>query len=104
MTSPGAIRVTLLVVYTPQLEECRKFYAGLGLAFTTEQHGRGPVHFAAILADGAVFELYPSTPRHQTNTLRLGLAIEGNAADPPLDKGHHQVTDPDGRTVEVLAS
>lgn len=104
MTSPGPIRVTLLVLYTPQLEECRNFYARLGLAFTTEQHGHGPEHFAAVLADGTVFELYPSTPGRQTNTLRLGLAIEGNAASPPLDKGHHQVTDPDGRTVEVLAS
>jgi hypothetical protein len=103
MTGPSASRLTLLVLYTPQLGECRDFYAGLGLAFTAEQHGRGPAHYAAVLADGTVLELYPSRPGRQTDILRLGLAIEGGAANPPLDKGRHQLADPDGRVVEVHA-
>ncbi|MEU9111006.1 glyoxalase/bleomycin resistance/dioxygenase family protein [Streptomyces sp. NPDC048483] len=103
MTGPSAIRVTLLVLYTPQLEECRKFYAGLGLTFMAEQHGQGPEHYAAVLADGTVFELYPSRPGRQTDALRLGLAIDGGTANPPLATGRHQVTDPDGRTVEIDA-
>ena len=103
MAGSGEARVTLLVLYTPQLEECRNFYAGLGLAFTAEQHGRGPAHYAAVIADGTVFELYPSRPGRQVSSLRLGIAIEGSAASPPFDKGHHQVTDPDGRTVEIDA-
>jgi catechol 2,3-dioxygenase-like lactoylglutathione lyase family enzyme len=44
MTSPSVTRVTLLVLYTPQLEECRDFYTRLGLAFAAEQHGHGPAH------------------------------------------------------------
>ena len=104
MAGSGEARVTLLVLYTPQLEECRNFYTGLGLAFAAEQHGHGPAHYAAVLADGTVFELYPSRPGRQTETLRLGFAIEGKAANPPLDEGRHQLTDPDGRTVEVHAS
>lgn len=103
MTEPSAIRVTLLVIYTPQLEECRAFYTALGLAFTAEQHGQGPAHYAAVLGDGTVFELYPSRPGRQTDTLRLGLAVPGSAANPPLAPGRHQLKDPDGRTVEIQA-
>ena len=104
MTDPDATRVTLLVLYTPKLEECRIFYARLGLAFTAEQHERGPAHYAAVLADGTVFGLYPSRPGKQTGILRLGIAIGGYAATPPLKKGTRRVTDPDGRTVEIRAT
>jgi catechol 2,3-dioxygenase-like lactoylglutathione lyase family enzyme len=103
MTGPNPIRVTLLVLYTSQLEECRAFYAGLGLDFVAEQHGQGPRHHAAVLADGTVLELYPARPGRLTGALRLGLAVDGAAADPPLDAGHHQLIDPDGRVVEIHA-
>ena len=104
MTGPSTIRMTLLVLYTTQLEECRRFYASLGLGFTAERHGQGPEHYAAVLTDGTVFELYPAQPGRQTSTLRLGLAIEASTAVPPLSTGRHQLTDPDGRTVEIHAS
>ena len=34
----------LIVVYTDKLEQCREFYAQLGLEFVPEQHGSGPEH------------------------------------------------------------
>lgn len=102
MSGPSTIRMSLLVLYTSQLEECRDFYAGLGLTFTAERHGQGPEHYAAVLADGTVFELYPARPDRRTAALRLGLAVEGSTTDPALGPGRHQVTDPDGRTVEIL--
>ncbi|KQV13652.1 hypothetical protein [Kitasatospora sp. Root107] len=103
MTGSNSIRMTLLVLYTPQLEECRRFYTSLGLAFTAERHGRGPEHYAAVLPDGTVLELYPARPGRRTHALRLGLAVPGDITDPPLGPGRHQLTDPDGRIVEILA-
>jgi len=104
MTDSNSARVTLLVLYSPQLEKCRSFYESLGLSFTAERHGQGPEHYAAVLAGGAVFELYPARPGRRTDVLRLGLAIDGTTAAPPLAHGHHLLTDPDGRTVEVHAT
>lgn len=104
MTIPTTIRATPLVLYTPQLEECHHFYSDLGLAFTAEQHGQGPRHYAAVLADGAVFEIYPARPERQTGALRLGVAIIGAAATPALTPGRHLLTDPDGRTIEIHAN
>lgn len=101
--TPGAARVTLLVLYTLRLEECLRFYGDLGLVFTAERHGRGPAHHAAVLGDGTVFELYPAGPDRRTDALRLGLAVDGVAARPPLAPGHHRRVDPDGRVVEIDA-
>lgn len=103
MTGPSPIRVNLLVIYTPHLEACRGFYASLGLVFTAEQHGLGPEHYAAMLADGTVFELYPDRSDRRTGALRVGLVVEGASVRPPLHSGLHLLTDPDGRTVEVHA-
>ncbi|MCP3818468.1 glyoxalase/bleomycin resistance/dioxygenase family protein [Streptomyces sp. A3M-1-3] len=83
MTDQSVIRVTLLVLYSPQLEECRRFYRGLGLSFTAERHGQGP--------------------EQRTGALRLGLAVNESTITPALAPGRHVLTDPDGRTVEVTA-
>ncbi|MFF4418226.1 glyoxalase/bleomycin resistance/dioxygenase family protein [Streptosporangium sp. NPDC001559] len=98
-----APRSTLIVIYTPALEACRAFYASLGLELRGERHGTGPAHYAAVLGDGTVFEIYPSSPRRTTGALRLGftvdpgLTLDGTALTP----GRHLFHDPDGRTVEV---
>lgn len=105
VTSPNAIRMNLLVLYTLRLDECRAFYAALGLTFTAEQHGQGPKHYAAIFEGGTVFELYPARPgRPPTDALRLGLAVAGKAATPELAPGRHLRTDPDCRTIEIHAT
>lgn len=102
-TDPSSVRATLLVLYSARLEECRAFYRGLGLNFTAEQHGEGPKHYAAVLADGMVFELYPARADRESGALRLGFAITvtGATVTPPLAPGRHGLTDPDGRPVEV---
>nr|WP_236568124.1 MULTISPECIES: glyoxalase/bleomycin resistance/dioxygenase family protein [unclassified Nocardiopsis] len=100
---PPLPRAALLVLYTARLRECRDFYAALGLEFVPERHGRGPEHHAAELPGGVVFEIYPSAADRATGRVRLGLAVEGRRAAPPLEPGRHLLTDPDGRTVEVNA-
>ncbi|MEU6408554.1 glyoxalase/bleomycin resistance/dioxygenase family protein [Microbispora sp. NPDC046933] len=97
-------RVTLLVLYTDRLEECQAFYGALGVEFTRERHGRGPQHYAAVLADGTVFELYPATTGRRTGAVRLGLHVDGATTQPRLGPGRHLLTDPDGRVVEIQAS
>ncbi|WP_017612932.1 VOC family protein [Nocardiopsis salina] len=94
-------RVSLVVLYTEHLEECRAFYAALGVPLVPEQHGTGPEHYAAELGK-TVVELYPAAGR-PTGRARLGLDVEAAETDPPLAPGRHLLTDPDGRTVDVLA-
>ncbi|MFI0787691.1 VOC family protein [Streptomyces lydicus] len=98
--------IGLVVLYTERLQECRDFYSGLGLTFAREKHGAGPEHYAAVLGEGVVLELYPaSSARPATGSLRLGLVVRAKdavAAGPAQPTGRQIVTDPDGRTVEVL--
>ncbi|WP_240804196.1 VOC family protein [Streptomyces sp. A0592] len=88
----------MLVIYTARLEECRGFYAGLGLDLVREKHGTGPDHYAATFAGGGVLELYPATRRPETGYMRLGLTAPPNSAG-GRPAGRHTLTDPDGRTV-----
>ncbi|MFE9462617.1 VOC family protein [Streptomyces virginiae] len=90
--------IDLLVIYTTRLEECRAFYAGLGLDLVPEKHGDGPDHYAAAFADGGVLELYPATRRPGSGYLRLGLTAPAPATG-GRTPGRHTLTDPDGRTV-----
>ncbi|WP_017573890.1 VOC family protein [Nocardiopsis halotolerans] len=94
-------RATLLVVYTDRVEECRAFYAGLGLRFVRERHGSGPEHHAAELPGGMVLEIYPATPERSTGAVRLGFTVAGDRATPPLEPGRRVLTDPDGRKVDL---
>jgi hypothetical protein len=55
------------------------FYEALGLTFTEEQHGAGPVHFACE-QEGFVIELYPGVPAHplarqDAGALMLGFQV-----------------------------
>jgi catechol 2,3-dioxygenase-like lactoylglutathione lyase family enzyme len=95
------MRSSMLVVYTTRLEDCREFYTGLGLEFRPEKHGSGPCHFAAVLEDGCVFELYPASAGNTTGKLRMGFDLAGPQSDPPLEPGTHVRHDPDGRVVEL---
>ncbi|MFF5212745.1 VOC family protein [Streptosporangium sp. NPDC000396] len=98
---PGAavpMRANLLVIYSSRIEDCRDFYGSLGLDFRAEQHGNGPRHYAAVLPDGLVVEIYPAAAAGATGALRLGFAVEGL---PGHAAGRHVLRDPDGRAVEV---
>lgn len=94
------VRVGLLVVYSEQVEACRDFYASLGLDLVREQHGCGPVHYAAELAGGLVLEIYPASAERSTGRVRLGLVVPSSSQ---LPDGEHELTDPDGRTIVVTA-
>ncbi|MFB4300980.1 glyoxalase/bleomycin resistance/dioxygenase family protein [Actinomadura sp. NTSP31] len=95
------MRSALTVIYTTRLEECRAFYAGLGLHLHPERHGSGPAHYAAVLDEGVVFELYPAGAGEPTGRLRLGFTTR---TAPTLEPGRHVLQDPDGRAVEVTVT
>jgi catechol 2,3-dioxygenase-like lactoylglutathione lyase family enzyme len=88
------VRTNLLVIYTTRVEECRDFYTSLGMNLQSEQHGTGPRHYAAELADGTVFEIYPAAQGQETGRLRLGFTLTGVP-------DRRVLRDPDGRAVEV---
>ncbi|MGQ0575993.1 MAG: VOC family protein [Pseudonocardia sp.] len=90
---------TLLVIYTDRLNACRKFYSDLGLPLVREQHGQGPVHYAAVLPSGLVLELYPAGRGDATGRIRLGFDVAASS----LAAGEHLLSDPDGRTVAIRA-
>ncbi|GHH73753.1 hypothetical protein GCM10018793_13040 [Streptomyces sulfonofaciens] len=94
--------VSLIVIHTDRLDECRRFYADTGLPLSRERHGSGPEHYAAVLDGGVVLELYPTGRRAATGYLRIGLTVATeHSAFPP---GRHTLTDPDGRTVDLTVA
>jgi len=95
-------RISLIVLYANDIQTCRIFYEDLGLDFVAERHEKGPEHFASVLADGGVLEIYPSGGRGPTGSLRIGLTVpHGLPKDHRLTVGTHRLRDPDNRTVEV---
>lgn len=96
------------------LQASRTFYEALGLDFIEEQHGTGPLHYAATIG-ATVLELYPA--RDETALpVRLGLAVDGiqrrlraaAAAGGRLlsesSSGGFVMEDPDGVKVELRES
>lgn len=72
MTSP---RLNLQVIRSTEPARTVSFYEMLGLRFQEEQHGRGPIHWAAEL-DALVMEVYPAqSPDEVDHTTRLGFSV-----------------------------
>src|SRR5438128_2502142 len=109
----------LLTIRASDVKRTVRFYAGLGLRFVPEQHGNGPVHFAAS-CEGLVFEIYPLRPGDvPIRSMRLGFRVEnlalaiesvleagGTLEAPPssTERGQRSVVvDPEGHKVELLA-
>jgi predicted enzyme related to lactoylglutathione lyase len=108
----------LLVLRTSQLERLRRFYQLLGIDFTEEQHGTGPLHFTGQVGI-TVIELYPhaSEGNFVDSSLRLGFSMtnldetiqalkkDGIAivSEPKATAwgARAVVRDPDGRSVEL---
>ena len=112
--SPQAL--SLLVVYSDDLERASRFYRVLGLDLVAEQHGKGPRHFSCQVGP-TLFELYPAGERQTSGTLRFGLAVSDvdsvvsiaaehggsivtAAVDSPWGR-RAVVADPDGNRVEL---
>ncbi len=108
--------LSLLVLRAADLEQTRRFYEALGLVFTREQHGAGPVHYACVVGE-TVLELYPR--REAATALddtRIGLRVDDIAAamaaavavgarvHRALDvEARAVLVDPDGRHVDLSA-
>lgn len=104
---------------SPDLTRAAEFYSLFGIEFTEHQHGKGPVHLAAELEGGGVFELYPLTENAEpTSGTRIGFRVAeldalvariatygGTVLLEPKESPWGQravVADPDGHKVELL--
>lgn len=111
------VSLRLLVLKTHDVSGVVAFYQSLGLVFTEERHGKGPLHHSAPLGDG-IIEIYPlADDQRVDSTTRLGFAIRdpdsvarvaeslgGRAVKHGRDTpwGYMAlVADPDGRIVEL---
>lgn len=100
-------KITLRVIRAKNLDQTVKFYSDLGFEFKEEQHGNGPIHFAADIS-GVIFEIYPAKAEEEADkTTRLGFSVgevEGiEFNESPWGK-RAVVKDPDGRSVELYQS
>ncbi len=108
------MKVNLLVIRTSKLEDMRSFYSALGASFEKEKHGNGPEHYAAVLSDNFVLELYPCINETEpVSGLWLGLRVDDlkkvlsslgqSVKIRRVQQGMSAlVRDPEGRTVELL--
>lgn len=109
--------LSLLVLRSSDPVATRRFYEALGLTFTTEQHGTGPVHHACVLGE-TVLEIYPhreGAQRDVRDETRLGLRVADLDATlatavacgftvqkhPSATSPRALLNDPDGRVVEL---
>lgn len=110
------MKLSLLVLRTPRMEDLRRFYSTLGASFQSEKHGTGPEHFSAVLSDDLVLEIYPCVDgAAPDSTLRLGLSVSNiHESLKQLGQGgiprqtqwglRAVVRDPDGRAIELVQS
>jgi lactoylglutathione lyase len=111
-----------LVLFTSDVEAAARFYRAIGVPLEDEDHGEGPVHFAAEIG-GVHFALYPAyvsgraPERRSGGSSFPGVYVESlddalrevQALDAPILTGHEVMPwgcrfvaeDPDGRAVEV---
>jgi predicted enzyme related to lactoylglutathione lyase len=110
------IALNLVVVQARDLEAAKRFYEAIGLTFVTEQHGRGPKHYAASVGQ-TVFEVYPCQGDAMCRPARIGFEVQSldevltalrqqstaalkEPADSPWGR-RIVVQDPDGNRVEL---
>lgn len=115
MTSP---RLNLIVIRSSDPARTVAFYKALGLRFQEEQHGNGPIHWAAEF-DSLVMEIYPATSSNDVDgSTRLGFSVDDvkSALSTLRDHGVEVISDlkqtkwglravvqdPDGRSVELV--
>lgn len=110
--------LSLFVLKTRQVDKLREFYSLVGIEFSQEQHGTGPLHYAGRLGT-IVFEIYPLKDDviGVDTTSRLGFSVENlsqlverliSAGTPIVSAPRASewglravVRDPDGRAVEL---
>ena len=110
-------RLNLLVLRSANPAFAVAFYSAVGISFVEEKHGKGPLHFAAMLGS-LVLEIYPLKGERAT-PVRIGFEIPAldrtietvrnrgariirEATDSPWGR-RAVVEDPDGNQVELTA-
>lgn len=110
--------LNLIVIRSLEPSRTVGFYESLGIRFQEEQHGKGPIHWAADL-NGVVLEVYPAKTGDEVDrTTRLGFVVEDAASlletlrssgiEMASELKESQwglravVKDPDGRLVELV--
>ena len=74
------ISLNLVVLRVSDVERAAEFYRLLGLRLEPEQHGKGPLHYAAE-AGAAVFEIYPrKSGTDSMASTRIGFRVDSIAA------------------------
>ncbi|HUG18712.1 MAG TPA: VOC family protein [Planctomycetaceae bacterium] len=113
-----AARLNLLVIRSQEPARTVHFYELLGLRFQEEQHGKGPVHWAAE-SGSLVMEIYPAQSECEVErTTRLGFEVVDVESILASLRNHDVqvvsdlkqspwglraiVRDPDGRSVELV--
>ena len=104
-------RIQLLVLRSKALTQTVDFYSSLGIQFTEERHGNGPLHYSANLS-GLLLEVYPAKDEeHAECATRLGLTIRRSELPNALQDLEFRETawgrqatlqDPDGRSVDLM--
>ena len=107
----SSAHLNLVVLHANDPARCLPFYEALGLAFTEEQHGDGPLHYSAMLGD-TLLEIYPRTGN--IDYPRIGLVVpdlkgclarlqglETSCILETDDSNYVVVVDPEGRRVEL---
>lgn len=99
---------TLLVLRARDIETTADFYRALGLEFTSEQHGSGPLHLACERG-GFVLEIYPlkADQSEVFDSMMLGFRVESldelklNVEIKSGATRFCSLRDPDGRVVRL---
>ena len=74
------ISLNLVVIRVLDIERAASFYRALGLNPEPEQHGKGPLHYAAQ-AGAAIFEIYPrKSEADSTASTQIGFQVASVAA------------------------
>lgn len=104
------MKISLLVIRCLDIEVSKNFYELLGLSFTKEKHGNGPLHYSCE-HEGCVFELYPNKEEPPKDNNRLGFKVSSLESMlkniTPVEsynfagKTIYVVADPDGRKIEL---
>lgn len=75
----SASRLNLIVIRSVDPSRAVSFYQMLGMTFQEEQHGSGPVHWAADI-NGIVLEIYPAKSKNEVDAgTRLGFNVHDAA-------------------------
>lgn len=111
--------IRVIVLYSSRVDFVCGFYKSLGIDFKEEKHEFGPKHYAAVMDNGTVLEIYPdSSCQLHRQKLLMELPVkniwkslenvedylDGNAPEPVKapDGMRASIHDPDGRIVSLV--